>query len=162
MEYRAKEFATLCHAGQIRKYTNEPYINHPVAVAEIVRSVPHTEAMICAALLHDVVEDTHVTLDEIERIFGYEVAALVEMLTDVSKPGDGNRAVRKAIDRAHIAKASPDAKTIKLADVIDNARTVLARDPKFAKVYLEEREFLLEALQGGDQSLMMVARKLIS
>ena len=159
MEYRAKEFATIYHASidQRRKYTNEPYINHPAAVAKLVRSVPHTEAMLCAAWLHDVVEDTHCTIDEIERVFGFEVAAMVEMLTDVSKPSDGNRAVRKAIDREHTAKASPQAKTIKLADLIDNTRSIVERDQNFAKVYLAEKALLLDVLQEGDATLLAMA-----
>jgi (p)ppGpp synthase/HD superfamily hydrolase len=118
---------------QKRKYTGEPYINHPKAVVEIVRSVEHTEAMICAAWLHDVVEDTQITLACLEQMlseqctsieFAKEVVALVEMLTDVSKPEDGNRAVRKEIDRQHTALASPEGKTIKLADLIDNTQSM--------------------------------------
>jgi len=63
LELKAKAFATKCHEDikQVRKYTGEPYINHPAAVVEIVRSVPHTEAMLCAAWLHDTVEDTNAT-----------------------------------------------------------------------------------------------------
>lgn len=164
MEQRAKDFATLYHASidHKRKYTMEPYITHPAAVVELVRSVPHTEAMICAAWLHDTVEDTPCTLDEIERVFGFEVAALVEMLTDVSKPGDGKRAVRKAIDREHTAKASPQAKTIKLADLIDNTRSIVERDPSFAEVYLTEKALLLEALREGDASLWVMAHAAMS
>lgn len=115
--------------------------------------------MICAAWLHDTVEDTPATLDEVERVFGFEVAALVEMLTDVSKPSDGNRAVRKAIDREHTAKASPQAKTIKLADLIDNTRSITEHDPKFAAVYLAEKALLLEVLRDGDATLLEIARR---
>ncbi|WP_052465132.1 hypothetical protein [Geoalkalibacter subterraneus] len=106
-------------------------------------------------------EDTPATLDEVERVFGFEVASLVEMLTDVSRPGDGNRATRKAIDRAHTAKASPQAQTIKLADLIDNSRSIVERDPGFAKVYLKEKSLLLEVLQQGDPKLLTVARKFL-
>lgn len=164
MEHRAKEFATLYHGSidQRRKYTNEPYINHPASVVELVRSVPHTEAMLCAAWLHDTVEDTPCTLDEIERVFGFEVAALVEMLTDVSKPSDGKRAARKKIDREHTAKASPQAKTIKLADLIDNSRSIVERDQNFAKVYLAEKTLLLEVLQEGDATLLAMAREFLT
>lgn len=59
--------------------------------------------MICAALLNDVVEDTPVRLPKIVMRFGRAVAVLVEALTDVSKPEDGNREIRKAMDRAHSA-----------------------------------------------------------
>ncbi|MBN8901419.1 MAG: hypothetical protein BGO51_10435 [Rhodospirillales bacterium 69-11] len=150
---RALAFATRAHAGQIRRYTGEPYVAHCISVAEIVRSVPHTPEMIAAALLHDTVEDTPVTLDEIAREFGPIVAALVYELTDVSKPEDGNRAARKAIDREHTAKASPDAKTIKLADLIDNTKSIVAHDPAFARVYLPEKRQLLKVLQEGDRTL---------
>jgi (p)ppGpp synthase/HD superfamily hydrolase len=152
---RALEFATRAHAsiGQRRKYTGEPYIVHPIAVAEIVKSVPHTPEMVAAAYLHDVVEDTPVTIEEIEAEFGLEVAALVGWLTDVSKPGDGNRRTRKAIDLEHSAKAPPEAKTIKLADLIDNTRTIKPHDPGFWKVYRREKQALLQVLKEGDRTL---------
>ena len=161
MEERAKRFATAAHTSidQRRKYTGEPYIAHPAAVVELVRSVPHSEAMLAAAWLHDTVEDTPVALEDIEREFGAEVAALVEQLTDVSRPEDGNRRIRKAIDRAHTAQASPEAKTIKLADLIDNSRTITALDPGFARVYLVEKAALLDVLQEGDAVLLAMARQ---
>ncbi len=164
LEQKAKAFATKCHEDikQVRKYTGEPYINHPAAVVEIVRSVPHTEAMLCAAWLHDTVEDTNATIDDIEREFGAEVAELVESLTDVSEPMDGNRERRKAIDRDHTSKASPQAKTIKLADLIDNTKTIVAFDPKFAKVYLGEKKLLLTVLREGDKTLFDLAMKQIA
>jgi (p)ppGpp synthase/HD superfamily hydrolase len=80
LERRALEFAIAAHASidQRRKYTGEPYIVHPIAVAALVRSVPHTPEIIAAAYLHDVVEDTPVTIEEIRAEFGDEVAALVD------------------------------------------------------------------------------------
>lgn len=160
---KARRFAEAAHAGidQRRKYTGEPYITHPAAVVELVRSVPHTEAMIIAAWLHDTVEDTAVTLDEVECEFGTEVAALVGHLTDVSRPEDGNRKKRKAIDRDHTAKASAAAKTIKLADLIDNTHSIVERDPEFAKVYLIEKAALLEVLRDGDTVLWAKATAMI-
>ncbi len=156
MYEKALVFATTAHAavGQQRKYSGEPYIAHPIAVAEIVKSVPHTPEMIAAALLHDVVEDTLVTIEEIEAQFGAKVAELVGWLTDVSKPEDGNRAKRKAMDRDHTAKAPPEAKTIKLADLIDNTASIKARDPDFWRVYRREKAALLNVLQEGDKSLL--------
>ena len=164
LELKAKAFATKCHddVKQVRKYTDAPYINHPAAVVEIVRSVPHTEAMLCAAWLHDTVEDTNATIGDIFVLFGGDVATLVEMLTDVSKTTDGNRKVRKAIDREHTAKASPQAKTIKLADLIDNTKTIVAFDPEFAKVYLAEKRLLLDVLGDGDKTLFDLAMKQIA
>lgn len=163
LEKQAKEFATECHAeiGQTRKYTGEPYINHPAAVVELVRSVPHTEEMLAAAWLHDTVEDTHATMNDIQCLFGLEVAQLVDKLTDVSRPEDGNRATRKAMDRAHIATAPADAKTIKLADLIDNSHSIIERDPQFAKVYLREKALLLEVLKEGDPTLWKKAKAIV-
>lgn len=161
LEERALDFAATAHASidQRRKYTGEPYIVHPVAVAALVRSVPHTPQMIAAAYLHDVVEDTPVTIEDIEREFGAEVADLVGWLTDISKPEDGNRRVRKKIDLDHTAMAPPTAKTIKIADLIDNTLTIRARDPSFWKVYRREKLALLEVLRDGDSNLWHQAVK---
>ena len=158
---RARVFATAAHAavGQVRKYTFEPYIVHPAEVVSIVRSVPHTDVMLVAAWLHDVVEDTGVTIETIRAEFGAEVAELVGWLTDVSRPEHGNRAHRKALDRAHSAAAPAEAQTVKLADLISNTRSIMAHDVAFAKTYLEEKRLLLEVMTKGDATLMAVARK---
>lgn len=163
LEAEARAFAAYAHesVGQLRRYTALPYIVHPAAVAELVRTVPHTEEMLAAAWLHDVVEDTPVTLREIEITFGAAVAELVDWLTDVSRPEDGNRATRVALDRAHSAKATPAAQTVKLADVIDNTRSVMRHDPRFARTYLYEKRLLVGVLQGGDRDLRALALSVI-
>lgn len=160
---RARVFATAAHAAvkQVRKYTFEPYIVHPAEVASIVATVPHTDEMLAAAWLHDTVEDTGVTMVDITREFGHDVASLVGWLTDVSRPEDGNRAVRKAIDRDHTACAPAEAQTVKLADLIANSRSIMAHDPTFARVYLEEKKMLLEVLSRGDATLMTEARRIV-
>ncbi len=150
---RALAFATLAHGDQKRKYTGVMYIVHPIEVMEIVKTVPHDDAMLAAALLHDVVEDTDVTIEEIEESFGSDVASLVADLTDVSKPEDGNRKFRKAMDREHSAKSSARAQTVKLADLISNSADILENDPNFAKVFLAEKELLLDVLTEGDRTL---------
>src|SRR5690554_983733 len=155
LEERALAFATAAHASinQTRKYTNQDYIVHPIAVAEIVRSVPHTSVMVAAAFCHDVAEDTPYTLEDIADELGYDVANLVYWLTDVSKPSDGNRKVRKQKDLEHIARAPAAAKTIKLADLIDNTLTIRDLDPDFWRVYRYEKLRLLEVLKEGDPTL---------
>lgn len=157
--YRAKLFATKAHAavGQVRKYTNQPYIVHPIEVANIVKTVPHTDAMLAAALLHDVLEDTKVTEDELRQAFGDEITTLVLWLTDVSKPTDGVRAFRKAIDRIHSHNAPAEAQTVKVADLISNSSTITKFDPDFAKVYLEEKVLLLDVLDKADKTLKVRA-----
>jgi len=158
---KAKQFATIAHKriNHLRKYNNQPYTVHLSSVANIIASVTDDEEMIAAAWLHDVVEDTPATLYDVEKEFGTGVAELVENLTDISKPGDGNRLTRKTIDRQHIARASQRAKTIKLADLIDNANDICKHDTEFAELYLQEMNALLEVLDDGDTALYKRAWK---
>ena len=152
-------FATEKHAGQTRKYTGQPYIFHPISVAMLVmETAGHTPEMVAAALLHDVVEDCGVHLDEIGTRFGEPVKDMVYWLTDASTPADGNRAHRKELERAKWGRCdNAPAKTVKLADLIDNSASILARDPKFAVVYLEEKRLMLPLLEGGDAALLQRA-----
>lgn len=158
---RAIKFATKAHKGQVRKYTGEPYVTHPLAVMNLVQEVPHTTEMLIAALLHDVVEDTPVELDEIETKFGPVVGALVDGLTDVSRPEDGNRRTRKSIDRDRLAEQSGEVQTIKLADLIHNTYSIEEHDPSFYKVYKREKMDLLTVLTKGDRTLMWRAQQQI-
>jgi len=152
---QARRFATQAHEriNQQRKYTQQPYTVHLKNVAEKLATVTDDPEVLAAAWLHDTVEDTPITFDEVERLFGTEVMHLVMDLTDVSKPGDGNRAVRKAIDLRHTAAASPRAKTIKLADLIDNCQDICRHDSRFGPVYLDEMTALLEVLREGNAQL---------
>ncbi|TDP48204.1 HD domain-containing protein [Zavarzinia compransoris] len=144
----AKAFATRAHAaaGQRRKYTGAPYIEHPAAVAALVAAAGGDAAMIAAAWLHDVVEDTGVPLAAIEVDFGPEVAELVSWLTKPEASGAGDREARKAQECAHLAAAPVRAKAVKLADLIDNTATVVERDPIFAATYLREKLAVLDVL----------------
>jgi (p)ppGpp synthase/HD superfamily hydrolase len=152
---KARVFATAAHgaAAQLRKYTMEPYIVHPREVASIVAQHGGSDAQVAAAWLHDVVEDTGVTIEVIREEFGTEVADLVGWLTDVSRPEQGNRATRKAIDRAHSAMAPAEAQTVKLADLISNCTSIREHDATFAKTYFEEKRLLLEVLTKGNPVL---------
>lgn len=158
---KAKELAGKAHEGQFRKYSKMPYIVHPIEVATILQSVPHTDDMIAAALLHDVVEDTDYTVDDIAELVSPEVAKLVEGLTEVSKPEDGNRAVRKAKDRDFLAQQSAEVQTIKYADIISNTQDIRANDPNFAKVYIEEMKLLLQVMDKGDPTLREQAKEIV-
>lgn len=151
----AGSFATNAHMGQTRKYTGEPYITHPTAVAELLRInyKDTTEDMYMAALLHDTVEDTEATHEEIARFFGDKVSELVKGLTDVSKPEDGNRATRKAIDRDHIAQGSKEVQTIKVFDLIHNTESIREHDPKFWEVYKLEKQDLLNVMTKVDPEI---------
>jgi (p)ppGpp synthase/HD superfamily hydrolase len=154
-------FAQEAHKGQVRKYTGEPYFFHVLEVAQIVEQVTNDVNMWCAAVLHDTVEDCGITLTQITEEFGSDVADLVEWLTDVSRPEDGNRAARKEIDRRHTAAASPRAKTIKLADFLSNMQNIADKDPKFAAVYCKEKRALMPDLVQGDSTLYARAMALL-
>lgn len=150
---KALKFATHAHEGQVRKYTGDPYIVHPIAVSKIVESVTDDKEVICAALLHDTVEDTDVSLEQLENEFGSRVALLVENLTDISTLDQGNRKTRKKIDLEHTAKAVPEAKTVKLADLIHNSASITKYDSKFSEIYMNEKKELLTVLKEGNELL---------
>ncbi|MBV8886152.1 MAG: bifunctional (p)ppGpp synthetase/guanosine-3',5'-bis(diphosphate) 3'-pyrophosphohydrolase, partial [Chroococcidiopsidaceae cyanobacterium CP_BM_RX_35] len=141
----AFEFAYELHRGQYRK-SGEPYICHPVAVAGLLRDLGGSGAMIAAGLLHDVVEDTPVTPEEIEQRFGSEVRQLVEGVTKLSKFSENfsSKTERQAENfrRMFLAMAR-DIRVIvvKLADRLHNMRTLehLA-DEKRRRIALETRE----------------------
>ena len=164
LEEQARRYATTAHAemGQRRKYTDEPYIVHPAAVVELVRSVTDDEVMLAAAWLHDTVEDTPTTLQDIESHFGEPVARLVAMLTDSAQPDARNRAARKLAHFRHTADAAPEAQTIKLADIIDNTRSIVSFDPHFARVYLVEKRIQIDLLKQGDARLWQQASTVIA
>ncbi len=157
---QAATFARRAHesVNQKRKYSGEPYFVHCAEVADLL--IEHAAApceVVAAALLHDVVEDTPVTNEQIRELFGDWVADLVSEVTDVSKPGDGNRATRKAIDRQHLAKASYWGATIKYADLIANTRDIVKQDSGFARVYLEEKYLLLLSMKQGHPGMRCIA-----
>lgn len=160
----AEEVATLYHrvAGNVRKYTNEPYIVHPMGVVEIIRSANYyTNAMLAAGWLHDLLEDTEMTFDLLNMTFGSDVADIVWYVTDQSKPSDGNRAVRKEIDRKHINRGTYASKTVKIADCIHNFISINEHDPKFASTYYSEMRLLYPCLIEGDSILLLRFKELL-
>ncbi len=155
------KFAKIAHGDQKRKYTNEAYYNHPVEVALIMltRAETVTADMIFAAILHDTLEDTETTYEDLVDNFGKNVANLVTWVSDISSPEDGNRKFRKRMDKEFIAQAPPEAKSIKLADLIHNTYSIVKYDKNFAKVYMREKESLLEVLTDGDKNLFADANQ---
>lgn len=156
---RARLYASAGHraTGQVRKYTHEPYINHPARVAALVQSVPHVTEMVMAAWMHDLVEDTEITLGDIEREFGLTVMSYVSGLTNLAQYTDGTREQRFLINLAHLGAQPREVKTIKVADVLDNISTIVQHDPAFARTYLEEKRRVLIALSGANQTLLSQA-----
>jgi len=160
LEQKALIVAYKAHLGQSRKYTGEPYIVHPIAVAGLLRKHGITNVdVLAAALLHDVLEDTELGHQDVIDATNREIATLVWELTDTSTPEDGNRETRKAADRKRLSFASPEAQSIKLADLIDNTKSIVAHDPGFAKIYLREKEALLKVLTKGCHGLYLEAKE---
>ena len=158
------EYATLAHSeiNHTRKYTGEDYIHHPIAVADIVRTVEHTPEMVAAAHLHDVVEDTIRTMEDIREVFSETVSNYVEFLTNPSKEfPELSRKVRKEMDRLSLAEAPADVHTIKVADLIHNSVSIIEHDKHFAKLFVVEMEALLDTLVGADEILMKRARDIV-
>lgn len=147
---RAARFAAEAHAGQTRQGSTTPYVLHPLRVAEAVAALPDApEALVCAALLHDVVEDTPVTLAQVEAAFGPIVAAWVGEVTDqftAAAYPDWNRAKRKACEVARLSRASREAQILKMLDRLDNLRDTQGMADEFVRRYVVESQALAEAL----------------
>jgi RelA/SpoT family (p)ppGpp synthetase len=140
---RAFQFAYQLHQGQYRR-SGEPYICHPVAVASLLHDLGGSAAMIAAGFLHDVVEDTDVTIEEIEQRFGSEVRRLVEGVTKLSKINFKSKTESQAENfrRMFLAMAQ-DIRVIvvKLADRLHNMRTLeFMPEEKRRRIALETRE----------------------
>jgi (p)ppGpp synthase/HD superfamily hydrolase len=152
----AKLFANISHQ-RINIYRN-PRLQSPAvhlkAVAQIVSSVSQDAHMIAAAWLHDIVEDTGVTIGDVERKFGAEVAKLVDELTVVDHPAHASRTARFALEKDHFANVSEAAKTIKLADLIATCRDLHKNEPASLRTYAAEANELTHVLSGGDTRLL--------
>ena len=122
MVEKAIHFATECHCGQTRKGTNIPYIFHPLEVVQILYSMRSDNNLIIAGVLHDVVEDTDTTLDEIKEIFGEDVAALV-----ASNSEDKSKSWKERKQHTHdeLPYADIRVKKLILADKLSNQRSLV-------------------------------------
>lgn len=146
---RAFRLAKDHHAGIERKYTGEPYIEHPIRVAETVLSVGIVgQEVMAAALLHDCLEDQNVsgyTMADtlISNNCNLRVLRWVQALTNTER---GNRAQRKAAAAKRIASAPAEVRCIKLADIIDNCKGIADHDPDFAEIYLREKRDMVASM----------------
>lgn len=158
---KALEFATLKHAGQLRKYTYEPYIVHPIEVAELVRWAGGSDEDIATALLHDTVEDTDATNEDIVAMFGVGIAIKVWFLTDGIPMSAGSRKVRKKLEADRMVNAPAGVANVKVADFISNTKSIAKYDRGFARVYLLEKEYALTKLTHADSRLWALAKNLL-
>jgi (p)ppGpp synthase/HD superfamily hydrolase len=110
------------HAGQRQKVNGRPYIEHPIAVATDVSEAGFEPEMVAAALLHDIVEDSDVTVEQLREQFGDGIAALVEVMTDEAEVDPYER--RKALHRERVVASGPEAAAIFTADKLNNVRAL--------------------------------------
>lgn len=171
-----------CTAGQRRKYTNEPYLTHPLEVVSILLSQGiDDEVLLSAAVLHDVLEDCegwdeariHTALVLLcppipEDVIGcvesanHPFSRIVQLVKELTEPEwVGNRATRKAAEAQRLATISADAQTIKYADLISNTRSIVERDTSFAAVYMAEKAHMLKVMRDGHAGLRASAREAV-
>ncbi len=118
----AYELLASKHDGQQQKVNGHPYVEHPIAVATDVSEAGFEPEMVAAALLHDIVEDSDVTVEDVRERLGDRVATLVDVMTDTSEVKPYER--RKALHRERVVAAGPDAAAIFAADKLHNIRAL--------------------------------------
>jgi len=150
----AEDFARRAHGEQKRKFTGEPYWHHLQEVARTLLQYGATPDVVAAGWLHDTIEDTATSYKDLVLAFGPVVAGLVVEVTDVSRPdicntpeGEGNRRLRKEIDRQFLAGASWRGQMIKCADMLSNTADIVANGGGFARIYVPEKKALILSLE---------------
>jgi (p)ppGpp synthase/HD superfamily hydrolase len=148
--------AAQWHVEQRRKgAAQEPYVNHLIEVAALVASVCAPEDVICAALLHDAIEDQKISAKVIEGLFG---AAIADMVREVTDDKTLPKEERKAAQIAHAPHLSPGAKLIKLADKISNLNSLISSPPaewttERRLAYVEWCRMVVAGLRGTNTTL---------
>lgn len=154
----ALSFAAHKHKDQRRKDVEaSPYINHPISLANILCNEAHITdvQVICGALLHDTIEDTDTTPEELERLFGEEIKNIVMDVTDDTTLPP---AQRKQLQIDHAAHISDKAKLVKLADKISNLRDVANAPPagwslERRRLYFDWAKAVIDNLRGAHKAL---------
>ena len=158
---KAYEYAKEKHLGQLRKFSDLQYFTHPKAVARIIEQLTKDETLVIVALLHDVVEDTDSTFDEIRELFGNKVTSLVEEVTS-RRLKNGER--KADYLKTKMIKMTSDALTIKLADRFHNVKYLEGDNVHLSfikKYYKETREimdFLKEQIEFNTVQSLLVKR----
>ena len=163
---KVEAFARQAHGSQRRKFVDEPYINHPIRVMRKCAGVTDDLPILAAALLHDVLEDTPVGKDEMLGFLqtvmspadAERTLTLVIELTDVYTHAAFpklNRRARKAKENERLLTTGNDSRTIKYADIIDNAVGIAGDD--FAPKLLQEMRVNLKNIPGGNETLYQEA-----
>lgn len=158
----AMKLAVTHHHQIKRKFTGEPYINHPIRVAELVLGGAKIvdQEVLAAALLHDCLEDEDVNgrcmrPEVIREHCGERVLRWIRLLSNDEK---GSRAQRKAAAASRIVNAPSQVQVIKLADIIDNCTGIAEHDPRFAELYLGEKRDMAKLIPAPVDSVVAAMR----
>jgi (p)ppGpp synthase/HD superfamily hydrolase len=119
---QAQDFAIKAHEGQVRKLTGEPYVSHPIAVGKLLQQSGFDEDVVIAGYLHDTVEDTQVTFEDIEKRFGKRVVELVKGNTE-NKEHSWSERKQHTIDE--VKDAPLEIKALIVADKLDNIQSLI-------------------------------------
>ena len=158
----ARLVATQAHTGQVRKYTNEPYINHPLRVAQWLSQFNVGELIEAGAICHDVIEDTGTTHGTLELTVGTQVADLVLEVTNNEYPEGTPRVEKYWGNIVKLLQASPQAQTLKCGDVYDNCKDVYDLDPSYAARYIAEKFFMVRLFTRAQGDVRSVVLRLLS
>lgn len=165
------EFVKEQHGEQKRKYTHEPYWEHPYAVAKLIQPYITDEGFLQTeiALCHDLFEDTECDISSLSQFLkanGYsvdearDIAFGTHYLTDKYTRENFpqfNRAERKRFEAIRLGSVPGHIQTVKYADLIENTSSIVIHDPGFAKTYLDEKKELLKLMRDGDFDLYLEA-----
>jgi (p)ppGpp synthase/HD superfamily hydrolase len=165
-----EEFTRDAHGSQRRKFVEEMYIEHPIRVMKMCSTVTKEVSVLAAALLHDVIEDTNIGVDKMKEFLlgvmnsaeAEKTTRLVVELTDVYTNAaypKWNRRIRKEKENERLKTTSMDSRTIKYADIIDNATGIAGND--FAPKLLHEMRTNLKSIPGGNESLYQQAVRIV-
>lgn len=167
------QFVKQQHGTQVRKYTGEPYVNHVIEVAKTVSLYESDPYCIEIAFCHDLFEDTPCNFDALykqmisigyERDYSYDVCTCVKELTDVYTHQMYpylNRKVRKQNEARRLSTISYRAQSVKYADIMDNAQSIMQHDKEFGKVYINEVNHILLSMTKGNTNLYNQCTKLL-
>ena len=163
------EFAKKWHGDQKRKYTGEPYWYHLVNVAKLAHTHNLDNISTCAAILHDLVEDTKMTtkdlLGELDLLnfnvgecfaISYFVSQLTSKYSSKEFPNI-KRSKRKKLEAERLIQISATAQSLKYCDIIDNCKDIKELDPVFAEKYLAEKRYVLKGMNKGNEELYQKA-----
>lgn len=156
---KASDFATLKHKGQIRIFGKIPYISHPSAVADLVTKYGGSAEMIAAAWLHDTLEDTDTTEEELREKFGDKVANLV---VEISSPEISDKSQKGKYLADKMNTMSSEALTIKLCDRLHNVSDLDKSSSRFQQLYPAETKFILDAIEDYERPLNAQQQILVS